>query len=178
MKRCPRCYKTYTDDDLNFCLEDGELLVNLGDDTIQTTFGNESPRFTDDAPPTIILDTPRVTNQTTWRPSEPITPWQSQSPNIQDQPYGTPAFIHSRDQTLPTISLVLGILGIMLMCCYGGIPLGAAALITGFIGMRNADSDRTRYGGRGLAVAGMVLGIIGLLGALVFLFLGFLGSIG
>lgn len=170
MKRCPRCYKTYTDNDLNFCLDDGELLLDIGDDTIQSSFGNQSPpRFGDDAPPTIILDTPRITNQTTWRPSEPISPWQSQAPNTQNPPYGSPAFVQSRDQTLSTVSLALGIFGIMSMCCFGGIPFGAAALITGYLGMKNADRDPMKYGARGLAVAGLILGIVGFLGSFVYL---------
>src|SRR5689334_20237917 len=31
MKRCPQCNRTYADETLNFCLEDGEWLLN-GDD--------------------------------------------------------------------------------------------------------------------------------------------------
>src|SRR5215210_1479833 len=31
MKRCPQCNKTYADDTLNFCLEDGEWLVADGE---------------------------------------------------------------------------------------------------------------------------------------------------
>jgi hypothetical protein len=27
MKQCPKCNQTYTDDTLNFCLEDGEWLI-------------------------------------------------------------------------------------------------------------------------------------------------------
>ena len=40
--------------------------------------------------------------------------------------------IRGQDQTLPTISLILGILSIVLSCCYGGLPLGLAAAITGY----------------------------------------------
>jgi len=65
--------------------------------------------------------------------------------------------------------MVLGVGSVLLICCYGGLPLGAAALITGFLGMRNADNDPTRYGGRGLAIAGMVLGIVSFLSTFIFL---------
>ena len=152
MKRCPRCNQTYTDDELNFCLNDGELLTAFGDD----------------APPTVFMDPPRVTGQASWQSAPPPVPWQG-SQNIQNPQQGTPAFFQSRDQTLPTISLVLGILSVLMVCCYGGIWLGLPAAIVGFLGMRNADSDPTRYGGRGMAIGGMVLGIVSFLGFLVYM---------
>jgi hypothetical protein len=158
MKVCPRCNQKYTDENLNFCLNDGEYLTSDADD----------------APPTMVMDAPRVTNQTHWnqyetpRGSEPISPWKNQT-NIQNQPFGVPAFNQSRDQTLPTVSLVLGILGVLLICCYGGFPLGLAALITGYLGMKNVDNNPIQYGGRGLAVGGLVLGIVSLLCSVVFI---------
>lgn len=153
MKQCPRCQQTYSDDNLNFCLEDGELL---------TAFLQEPPlsRFADDSPPTMILDQSRVTNPASWPASPPSSPpaqWQPQG--VQNQPFGQ-SYVAAKDQTLPTISLILGILSILLICCYGGIWLGLPAAVLGFLGMRNADSDNSRYGGRGLAIGGMVLGVI------------------
>jgi hypothetical protein len=147
MKSCPRCNQTYTDDELNFCLNDGELLAAFGDD----------------APPTVFMDPPRVTGQTNWQTAPPPAPWQGPQ-NMQNTPFGVPAFIQSRDQTLPTISLVLGILSVLMVCCYGGIWLGLPAAVVGFIGMRNTDSDPSRYGGRGMAIGGMILGIVSFLG--------------
>jgi hypothetical protein len=46
MKICPGCNQTYADENLNFCLNDGELLQQFGDD----------------APPTIMMDSSRTTN--------------------------------------------------------------------------------------------------------------------
>ena len=45
MKSCPTCNKTYTDEHLSFCIDDGTPLVNVAppDRTIQT-----APRFNDD----------------------------------------------------------------------------------------------------------------------------------
>lgn len=164
MKQCPRCQQTYSDNNLNFCLEDGELL---------TAFAQEPPlnRYADDSPPTIILDQARVTNPASWPASPPASPpVQWQHPNMQNQPFGAPAFITSRDQTIPTISLILGILSFLLVCCYGGIWLGLPAAVLGFLGMRNADADSSKYGGRGMAIGGMVLGVISFLASLVFAF--------
>lgn len=162
MKQCPRCRRKYDDDQLNFCLDDGELLV----------FASPPPtRYADDAPPTIMLDQSRATNPVAWPASPgsaPVSQWQP--PNRQFAP---PRFVRSRDQTLPTISLVLGILSVPMACCFGGLWLGLPAAILGFIGMRNADGDPDRYTGRGMAIGGLVLGII----TFVFSILHLLGTI-
>lgn len=172
MKQCPRCHQTYSDDALNFCLEDGELL---------TAFSVEPPptRYADDTPPTVLLNEARVTNPTNWPanpPSAPPARWQQPQPPGQNQPFGAMSASRSKDQTLPTISLVLGILSLIMVCCYGGIWLGVPAAILGFLGMRNADGDPGRYGGRGLAIGGMVLGVISLLGTLIVAFFAIIAS--
>lgn len=161
MKQCPKCRQTYSDPGLNFCLEDGELLLE---------FSQEPPAgcYADDSPPTVILDQARVTNPASW-PASPQSqrPAQWQPQNIQAPGFGQ-QYSSRPDQTLPTISLILGIASIVLICCYGGIWLGLPAAIIGFLGMRNADSDSARYGGRGLAIGGMVLGVISFLASMVF----------
>ena len=55
-----------------------------------------------------------------------------------------------------------------MICCYGGIWLGLPAAVVGFLGMRNADNDNSRYSGRGMAIGGMVLGIISFLTSIIF----------
>lgn len=164
MKICPKCQQTYPDDNQSFCYNDGEVL-NV---------------FEDDAPPTIMMDAPRVTNQTNWQqsqyqppPFEPPVPWQSQTPkNVNNQQFGVSPFNKQQDQTLPTVSLVLGILSFVFICCYGGFWLGIPAAVVGFLGMQNADKDPQKYGGRGMAIAGMIIGGISLLVGILFLLLG------
>ena len=163
MKQCPRCYQTYSDDQLNFCLDDGELLTNFISEP-------QPSRYVDDAPPTIMLDSARATNPASWpASSSPPAQWQPQ--NLQNQQYGSPGFVQKRDQTLPTIAMILGILSLALICCYGGIWLGLPAAVLGFLGMRNADNDPSRYGGRGMAIAGMVMGVVSLLSSIVVAFI-------
>ena len=67
--------------------------------------------------------------------------------------------------------MILGILSLALICCYGGIWMGLPAAILGFLGMRNADNDPSRYGGRGMAIAGMVMGVVSLLSSIVVAFI-------
>ena len=158
MKHCPRCQRTYEDPLLNFCLEDGELLMAL------------SPgRYADDSPPTVILDQARVTNPANWPQTpqaQPPARYQNPQPAYQQQQFGQ-SYVAAKDQTMPTIALILGICSLLLICCYGGIWLGLPAAVIGFLGMRNADSANSKYGGRGLAIGGMVLGTISFLISIV-----------
>lgn len=174
MKRCPRCHETYSDELQNFCLNDGELLVSFAEDAPPTIFQGESgSRPFADETPTVMMDPTRVTNPTNWGPGGPLESWQTPPAGIQPQAYGAASIVSGkRDQTLPTVSLILGILGLVSVCCWGGIPFGAAAFVTGFLGMKNAENNPAKYGGRGLAVGGMVLGIVSFLVAILFLFIG------
>ena len=165
MKKCLKCGQAYTDDTLNFCLNDGEMLV-------QAT-GYEPPptQYADDSPPTILMDQPRVTNPIDWAASGPPQ-WPAQSVVTPGQQYGMAGYGVSRDQTLPTVSLVLGIISCLLVCCAGGIYIGLPAAIVGYLAMRNIESRPDKYTGRGMAIGGMVLGIITFLASLFFLIFG------
>lgn len=160
MKKCPQCGQTYSDAAINFCLNDGELLIAAD---------VERSPLDDDSPPTLMMDAARVTDQTNWG-AGPLTQWTPQTPSSVQTPYNAPAaFGYAKDHTLPIVSLVLGILAAFLVCCYGGIWLGVPAAIVGYLGMKNADSDPGRYDGRGMAIAGMVLGVVTFLISMVFL---------
>jgi Domain of unknown function (DUF4190) len=164
MKRCLKCGESYSDDTLNFCLNDGEFLVQQ--------LGNEPPPtlFADDSPPTLMMNQPRVTNPIDWAQSSLAHP-QASTPATANQQYGIAGYGMSRDQTLPTVSLVLGIISLFLVCCFGGIWLGLPAAIVGFLAMRNIESNPNKYSGRGMAIGGMVLGIVTFLASLfIFVF--------
>ncbi len=159
MKRCPKCGQIYSESDVNFCLNDGELLS-------RDVGPAREPTDNDDSPPTLLMDPRRVTDQTNWRPTQPPVLYQSPAMNAADRGFGLvdrdrPS---SPDQTLATVALGLGIGSIVLsVCCYGGVWLGLPAAVVGFLAMRNIQSDPERYGGRGLAIGGMVTGIISLM---------------
>ena len=150
MKKCLRCGQTYSDDTLNFCLSDGELLVEMG--------GYAPTQYADDSPPTLLMNQPRVTNPIDWPQSSPIQ-WQGQSMTPAAGQYGIAGFT-APNQTLATWSLILAICSLPMVCCAGGVWLGLPAVIVGFFAMRNADNNPSRYGGRGMAIAGMIMGLI------------------
>lgn len=166
MKICPKCQQSYTDADLNFCLNDGEMLV-----------------LQDVAPPTIFMDAPRTTNPN-WQTNAHQNTWQNQQmtpPNQQTfQPMNNLPMMQTigQNQTLPIISLTLGIFSLGLFCCWiAGLPLSIAAVITGYIGMNNANNNPNEYGGKGMAIGGLILGGIGLVVSLIMIIFYLIGSI-
>lgn len=165
MKRCLKCGQSYTDDTLNFCLNDGELLVQ------HTGYEPPPTRFADDPPPTLLMNQPRVTNPIDWAQQSIAHP-QSSPPAVVNQQYGIAGYGTPRDQTLATISLVMGIISVVLVCCGFGILLGLPAAIVGFIAMRNVETNPDKYTGRGMAIAGMVLGIVTFIASVFFLIFG------
>jgi hypothetical protein len=165
MKRCPTCNHTYLDENLSFCLADGSALVSL------VEHQQAEP------PPTVIMDFPRQTNdQYTYPDQYPgqMSSWQASQPA---QPMPPPVMFQGQNQTLPTISLILGIFGLILICCYGGIPFGLAAAITGYLGMQNSNNNPSQYGGRNMAIAGMILGGVSFVLNILFIFLGIIGKL-
>ncbi len=193
MKICSLCQKTYSDENLNFCLDDGGTLSQI----------NDNP------PPTIVMNTTRQTNpnwpdQTNpknrpfgvkdfsndpfnqqtqgnpaWSPPPaPIQGWQNQGLGA-NTPFQPPmaGYGGGQDQVLPIVSIVFGSLSLLLFCCYGGIPLGLIAIITGYLGINNANNNPMQYGGKGLAIGGTILGGITLLLTILFIFLGILGKL-
>ncbi len=147
MKICPSCRQTYTDDELNFCLTDGSFLTSTADSE----------------PKTVYMDQARITNQTNWgqQPNyQPPAVWQNQQ-NLQNQPTNYPMRINSQNQTLATVSLILGIFAVLIGCFLGGIPLGAIAVGLGIMALNYEKNDPSKYGGKGLAIAGIVTGIVG-----------------
>lgn len=64
-----------------------------------------------------------------------------------------------QSQGLAIGSLVCGILSCV--CCFSFIT-GPAALIMGFMAKKKADEDPANFGGRGLALGGMITGALGL----------------
>ncbi|MEK6975857.1 MAG: DUF4190 domain-containing protein [Candidatus Thermoplasmatota archaeon] len=72
------------------------------------------------------------------------------------QPYATgPGQPYAgRSQGMAVGALVCGILGLFIP------PLALVAIILAAVAMSSADRDPQRYGGKGMAVAGLVLGIL------------------
>ncbi len=101
--------------------------------------------------------------QNEWTPPPvPQTGWDNQGLG-QNTPFSPPPVnAMGQSKVLPTVSLVAGIISVPGLCCYMGLLLGPVALITGFIGLNQIKNNPQQYGGRGLAIGGMVAGGIAL----------------
>jgi len=77
-----------------------------------------------------------------------------------------------RNEGLAITSLVLGIVGIVSACCCWLLsgPIGIAATITGFIALGKVNQGSA--GGKGMAIAGVVTGIVAILLSVASLILG------
>jgi hypothetical protein len=146
---------------VNFCLNDGSRLVG----------GSASDAA---VPPTVFAEPPRPTaNQNPW-PDTFAAPPVRADPNAIPvyQQFSSPNIPPS--QALATVALTLGIFGVVLSCCHLGIPIGAGAVIAGGLALRQQGNNPERYGGGGLAIAGMVTGglafVIGVLFVFVIVF--------
>jgi hypothetical protein len=162
MKICPSCRQTYTDDDLNFCLTDGSFL---------TAAPNNEPK-------TVYMDQSRITNQTNWGQEgfqqQPPAVWNNPQ-NLQPPQTNHPMRVQSLDQTLAVISLILGIFALLVGCFFGGIPLGSLAVILGVMALNNEKNNPARYGGKGMAIAGIITGVIGFFISLLIILAAFAG---
>lgn len=67
-----------------------------------------------------------------------------------------------RNSGLALASMICGIVGLVGMCCYLGVPCGIAAVICGH--MANAEIKRAAGAveGKGMATAGLITGYIGI----------------
>lgn len=161
MKICPNCRQAYTDDGLNFCLNDGSILTYEPDEPKTAVFG--STRVTNEIRPTTEYRPPAA-----W-PNQPLIPHGQQ--DLQNRPAALAATRKNPDQTLPIISLFLGIFAVLTACFFIGLPLGLGAIATGAFGLRNESENPEKYGGRGVAIGGIVTGAVALAIGLIFLLL-------
>lgn len=99
MKICPNCRKTYSDDNLNFCLEDGSILTLA----------------MDDPPATVMMQQPRPTNP---------SPGSFPQPGIQSSFGNQPQYGGPPKKSSKTWIWVVGILGVLLLLCGGGGIIG------------------------------------------------------
>ena len=97
----------------------------------------------------------------------PGPPYQQPQPSGYPQPpyggYLPPSYTPAPpNEGLAVASMVVGIVSIVLSCGYGIGLLGSpVALVMGRVSMKRIDRSQGQLGGRGMAQAGFILGIIG-----------------
>ncbi len=90
--------------------------------------------------------------------------------NYDDDDFDLPPRRETGGDGAATASLVLGIFALILSCCWiFSLPLGLSATITGGLGLKSRNN-------RGLAVAGLILGIISMCIAVFVLLFSIVGN--
>jgi hypothetical protein len=168
MKHCPRCHSTFVDDDLGYCLDDGTVL--LPGDGSESSESQATRIF---APkPTVAMPPPRPTEYAGGAASnQPPQPqpygWANEAP-----PAWTPPPVQqfkplpSRQQpqqNVAIVSLVLGIASVTFGWICGGLLLAPLAVILGLVAMSQIKRNPAQYGGKPLALGGLITGGIFLL---------------
>ena len=130
MKICSLCSKTYADDNLNFCLEDGAVLNPMGGDTL---------------PETVMMSSPP--------PTQPNSPFQQTDPNT---PFIRETPTHQSYRNSPTIQAqpkakskgwlwaLLALGGVALLCGGGFVGLLAFAGFSEDSKSSNISYDNSR----------------------------------
>ena len=108
-------------------------------------------------------------------PPAPVSSWENQSTGseVAYTPSAAP-MAAGQNKTLAIISLVTGILGVTICC--GGLLPSLAAIVTGIMARSKASQNPSEFGGAGMAMAGIITGVIGLLGGIVVLVFWLLGT--
>jgi hypothetical protein len=178
MKRCPTCDSTYTDETLSFCPNDGTPLQQSAEPSTpsydpmatimapppsstqnpSTGFGEQPGGWGTPSDQSSGWGTPPAQQYGSGPVSPPAQNWSGGTGGFQPPPPpGYPA-TGQKQQGLAIASLVCGILSIV--CCMG-LFTGVPALIMGFMSMNKEKADPAHYGGKGLAIGGMITGAVG-----------------
>lgn len=140
---------------------------------------SESPRYADDAETVLaqeVIQPFKEPEPAQWTPP-PVqeAAWQNQQIAANAPFQAAPPNTAGENKILPIVSLVLGILS---LCCYMAPITGLAALVTGFLGLKNINNNPSVYGGKPFAIAGMVVGgLFFLVGIAYWIFLLFFGGL-
>jgi hypothetical protein len=166
MKRCPTCNQEFTDQWLTFCTQDGTPLVETDTSPVQPppTLWPAPPM-----PPSVSpMEQPTLDMPDRYQPPGSTLPQPATSVW---RPPPAPAYPVAPQQNLAVVSLVLGIISVTVgWCCSFGILTSPVALVTGIIALVQIKNDPNKYGGKGFAIGGIIMGSL-YLAILVVIFL-------
>jgi hypothetical protein len=154
MKRCPTCNRTFDEDWLSFCTEDGTTLVET----------QAAPPSTSEPPPTVFIPPAANTNPQapqafdlpgSYTPAQPPVPAWRPPPPPPIRPAAT------QKQGLAVASLIVGIVTVTVgWCCYFGVITGPVAIALGAIQLVQIKNKPNEYTGKPLAIVGVVTGAV------------------
>ncbi|HKP36161.1 MAG TPA: DUF4190 domain-containing protein [Pyrinomonadaceae bacterium] len=147
MKRCPACNRTFDEEWLGFCTEDGTALV-------------ATAPLPSEPPPTVHIPAAPVTSPEAPRPFDlpgSYTPQRPVAPSWQPPP--PPAMATGQKQGLAVAALILGIFSITIgWCCSMGLLTAPTAIILGAVSLTQIKNDPAHNTGKPLSIIGICLG--------------------
>src|SRR5574341_495831 len=151
MKRCPTCNRTFEEDWLSFCTEDGSTLIEM----------QAGPR-PGEPPPTVFIPPAADTNPAGQKPFDlpgSYTPPQPLAPAWQPPPPPPPVRqAMGQKQGLAVASLILGIFSVTIgWCCSVGLITAPVGIILGSVSLVQIKNDPSANTGQPLSIIGIVL---------------------
>ena len=159
MKRCPTCNQQFTDEWLTFCTQDGTSLVDV-------------PASQDEPPATVVypsvppsvspLEQPTMDYPGAYKPpAVQMAPQQPQPLQAGWTPPPPPAYASQPQKSIAVLSMVLGIVSMTIgWCCYFGVLTSPIAIGLGIFSLFQIKKDPSKFGGKGMAIAGIVTGVL------------------
>ncbi len=191
MKRCPTCTRTFLDEHLSYCTDDGTPLV---DQPVASSFDPQATILTPSEPSTNEVRSPPPTRPFrqdempggwpqphAWAdpspPAAPISPPSWSAPPQVAQPWspppppGMPYYAKKSQQNPVAIAaLAAGVFSITLgLCCYVGAGTGPIAIILGIVALSQIKNNEYQASSKGMAIAGIATGAAA--AAIIFMFL-------
>lgn len=155
MKRCPSCNQTFTDEWLTFCTQDGTSLVTADTSVIDPPVTLVNPSM----PPSVSpLEHPTMDMPGKSIPAPALyDPPQMPQPGFRPPP--PPAYPVATEKNMALLSMILGIVSITIgFCCYFGVLTAPVAIGLGVYALSLIKKDSNKYGGKGMAIAGIITG--------------------
>lgn len=155
MKRCPTCNQVFTDEWLTFCTQDGTALVAAETSVIDPPVTLVNPSM----PPSVSpLEQP--TMDMPGKPTPPPALYSPpQTPQTGFRPPPPPAYPVSQEKNMALLSMILGIVSVTIgFCCYFGVLTAPVAVGLGVYALSLIKKDPKKYGGKGMALAGIITG--------------------
>jgi Domain of unknown function (DUF4190) len=166
MKHCPQCNATFTDDYLIYCTDDGTSLVNVDS---ASSGASQATQVLSEPPPTMVMPPPAATAYAPPAPvNQPQPPqpygWANSAPPAWTPPpapapmFARPVNVQQQQQTLAIVCLCFGLASITFGWICGGPVLALVAVILGIVAFVQIKRDPVRYGGKPLALGGLITG--------------------
>lgn len=188
MKQCPKCNSSCNDGDIicsncgylfnpmdsDNCPKDDTYAQNPEQNDVQINKQNQPPiangQYND-------VNSSNQQNGNNYKPTFP----NEQNGNFEKQPFpGAPGqnpyyqghenIDEPRTNGMSIASLVLGIIGVVMDCCYGfGLILGIIGLVLGILSNGQIKKSDGKEKGSGMAIAGIILSAIAILIGIIFI---------